>query len=174
MGECNYYLKARFDGSTAAAAAEPRLAALLAEGEGAYHYWQGSRPWNGPSISADEFWAGFREQFPQVIGYLKDLAGIPDWNNGLAGHLGCLVSPSSYRRLEPRASLVRSGDLMLLQLNSIWHCTDMGLLERYCEEDLGAIGVGSISEEAFDLLVGTDLEDVANDPNFDPFKFLEV
>jgi hypothetical protein len=174
MGECNYYLKARFKDAAAAGAAEPRLTALLAEGEGAYDYWQGSRRWDGPDVPAAEFWAGFRQRFPLTVGYLKELAGIPDWDNGLAGHLGCLVDPRPGRP-HPGASLVREGDLLLLRLDMIWHFTDMGLLERYCRDELGAVGVGSASEEDFDMDEDSDLEDdTARDPNFDPFEGIWV
>jgi hypothetical protein len=38
MGECNFYLKARFKTAKQARAAMPRLTALLAEGEVAYKY----------------------------------------------------------------------------------------------------------------------------------------
>jgi hypothetical protein len=69
--------------------------------------------------------------------------------------------------------LVRSGDLLLLQLNMIWHATEMGLLERYCCEDLGAVAVGSLSEEDLDLDEDSDLED-AHDPDLDPFEAIRV
>ena len=95
MGECNVYLKARFPTAKRAAAAVPRLSELLGQGEAARDYWQNSRPgsplrergWQPPS--AEVFWAGFRERFPLVHGYLRALADTPDWNNGLAGHLSC-------------------------------------------------------------------------------------
>jgi hypothetical protein len=174
MGECNYYLKARFKNAKAAGAAESRLAALLAEGEGAYRHWQDSRQWGVPRPPAADFWAVFRERFPLVVGYLKELAGTRDWFNGLAGHLGCLVDPHRDRKGHRSASLVRSGDLLLLQLNMIWHGTDMGLLERDCREDLGAVGVGSLPEENFDWDEDSDLEEAARDPDFDPFEAIRV
>jgi hypothetical protein len=171
MGECNYYLKARFKDSEAAAFAVPRLSALLAEGERAYQYWQGSRRFNGPTVPDSAFWAGFRERFPLVIGYLRELAGRTDWGNGLSGHLGCLVDPRPKGLLDHRASLVQSGDLLLLQLNLIWHGTDMGLLEHYCWADLGAIAVGSVSEEDLDVDEDSDLdEDAPRKPGIDPFE----
>jgi hypothetical protein len=166
MGECNYYLKARFTDEAAAATAEDPLVALLAEGEGAYDYWQGSRRWDPPEVPADEFWAGFRKRFPLTTGYLKELVGIPEWDNGLAGQLGCLVDPRRGSKGHPSALLVRSGDVLQLRLNMIWHATEMGLLERYCR-DLGATAVRSLSEENLDRLAD-------NESDFDPFDAIWV
>ena len=152
MGECNYYLKARFANEEEARSAEPRLAELLAEGEKAYSYWQGSRSFFGPidpnraPMTADLFWQLFYERFPLTMRYLGDLAGIDDWNNGLAGYLS-LVDPHLPRRFQPRALLRRQEDLLLLQLNNVWHFSDMTLLERYCLGELGAVAAESISEE---------------------------
>lgn len=174
MGECNYYLKARFADENDAASAEPRLAQLLAEGEGAYAYWQDSRRRNRRVGSAAKFWTGFRERFPLTFGYLKELGGISDWDDGLAGHLGNLVDPRPDREPRPRASLIQSDDLLLLQLDQIWHFTDMGLLERYCREDLGAIAVGSISEEELYLDEDSDLEEWSRGTDSDPFEAICV
>jgi hypothetical protein len=44
IGECNYYLKARFSTAEEAAAAVPRLSELLGQGEAARDYWQNARP----------------------------------------------------------------------------------------------------------------------------------
>ena len=177
MGECNYYLKSRFKDPAAAAVAEARLVALLAEGEsvtasGKDPAGSASRrflpPNSGPSSASGSRWE---------IGYLRDLAGIPDWVNGLAGHLGCLVNPRPAEGYTPRASLVRFGNLLLLQLNMIWHGTDMGLLESYCREELGAVGVGSISGEELEELwkEGSDLEDdEGHGPDIDPFEIISV
>ncbi len=173
MGECNYYLKARFRSAGDAVAAQPRLVALLAEGEQAYDFWQHSRRWDGPKLSADEFWAGFRGRFPLVVGYLRALAGTPDWDNGLSGHLGCLVDPGLGRQ-HPAATLVRDDGLLLLRLNMIWHFTDMGLLERYCREELGAVAVGSISDEQLESDLGSELEDPLAMPDVDPFEAIWV
>jgi hypothetical protein len=167
MGEANYYLKARFRSPEEAEAARPRLAALLAEGEKAYEYWQGSRPFSNRSDpkwqppSAELFWKTFRLRYPLVYDYLRDLAGTPDWNNGLAGCLD-LVDP----RDERRALLFRDGDTLFLRLNDIWHCADMSLLERYCRADLGAVGAGSVSDEHFDP------DEYGED--FDPFLAIDV
>src|SRR4051794_13554688 len=99
MGECNYYLKARFASAEKAKEAEPRLIELLAEGEKAYRFWQGSRPLFGGRSNpnhvvptAARFWQVFRERFPLTYRYLGTLAGIEHWNNGLAGELS-LVDP---------------------------------------------------------------------------------
>lgn len=156
MGECNYFFKARFANAEEAKASELRLAELLAEGEKAYLFWQESRPSflrNDPNRlpqSSDTFWRVFRVRFPLTVRYLGDLADIEDWNNGLAGQLGSLVDPKGDGALEPNASLRRNDVLLLLQLNGIWHCSDMTLLEQYCLEDLGAVRAGSISDEEFD------------------------
>jgi hypothetical protein len=170
MGEANYYLKARFQSDQQAEAARPRLAELLAEGEKAYRYWQDSRSffspdpkWQPPSV--EMFWKTFWARYPLVCRYLRRLAGTLDWNNGLAGWLGCLVDP----RNERRVSLFRVADTLFLRLNSIWHGTQMDLLERYCREDLGALGAGSVSDEDFDLE-----EDEGEDEDFDPFLVIDV
>src|ERR1041384_3593125 len=140
MGQCNYYLKARFREPKAALVAMHPLTELLAEGDRAYHYWQGSRPLLGERPTAEAFWAGFREQFPRVCRYLGGLVGIADWDNGLAGLLGCLVDST-----RPGATLTRSGDLLLLTLEDIWHFTQMTLLERYLKDELGAVAADSLS-----------------------------
>lgn len=172
MGECNYYLKARFRDEGVAAEARPRLAALLMEGEQAYNYWQAARQGDEPEMSADDFWAGFREQFPLTTGYLGELAGVEDWDDELVGHLGNLVDPNSTAP-SPPAILTQDGDLLLLQLNMIWHFSDMGLLERYCVVDLGAMAVGSISDETVAEVMseqtGREIE-----PDFDPFDAIWV
>lgn len=175
MGECNYYLKARFQSTEAAAAARPRLVALLAEGERAYDFWQDSRRrcWDGSNVSASEFWTEFHERFPLVVVYLRDLIDIPDWDNGLVGHLGNLVDPRPERE-PPHATLIQDGDLLLLQLNMIWHFSDMGLLERYCREELGAMAVGSISDEQLETDMDSELEGGADEPVSDPFEAIWV
>src|SRR5262245_58180922 len=117
MGECNYYLKARFRSAAEAKKVLPRLAELLVQGERAYDFWQGSRGglhfgdvnWKKPSV--DGFWKAMREHFPLVYQYLRELADIADWNNGLAGHLGCLVDPSEDRKPYPRAALFQVKDV---------------------------------------------------------------
>jgi hypothetical protein len=152
LGECNYYLKARFPTAERATAAVPRLSELLGQGEAARDYWQNSRPsWlregGRQPPSAEVFWAGFRERFPLVYRYLRELADTPDWNNGLAGQLSCMVDPRVPQRGDPRASLIQERDTLLLKLSGIWHFAEMGRLERYCLEDLGAVAAGSISEE---------------------------
>jgi hypothetical protein len=164
MGECNYYLKARFRSEADAATAEPLLAALLGEGARAYQYWQDSRPhplrhkrgWHPPSNS--EFWDGFREKFPLVMRYLRELAGTADWDNGLSGILGCLIDPLQERTGQPNAVLWQYQDTLFLELNGIWHGTTLNWLERYCREELGAVAVGSISEEDFELPEDSDWE----------------
>jgi hypothetical protein len=105
----------------------------------------------------------FRFQFPLVCHYLAERNGIEDWDNGLAGTLGQLVDPQRERRWAPSASLTRRDRLLLLQLNGIWHCSDMLLLERFCILDLDAVAVGSISEEQFESGVPDD-----------PFAFIRV
>ena len=152
MGQCNYYLKACFSNADAARVAESRLAELLAEGEKAYNFWQDSRGRFGPSdpnqgkMTGEIFWEMFRDRYPLTIRYLHDLAGIDDWNNGLAGHLS-LVDPKSPRRSRPGAILRQQDHHLLLQLNDIWHFSDLTLLEDYCRAELGAINVDSVSEE---------------------------
>jgi hypothetical protein len=156
VGECNYYLKARFSSIERAEAAVPILCELLGQGERARAYWQESRP-RIPRTSGSEppspeaFWAGFRQRFPLVYSYLRELADTPDWNNGLAGQLSCLVDPKIPRHGDPGASLDREDRVLLLKLGGIWHCAELGRLERFFLEDLGAVAVGSVSEEDFDL-----------------------
>ncbi len=172
MGECNYYLKARFQDEDEAAKARPRLAALLAEGERAYDFWQAARMSDEPVMSADDFWSQFRQQFPLTTGYLGELAGVEDWDDELVGHLGSLVDPDSTEPAPP-AILTQDGETLLLQLNMIWHFSDMGFLERYCFLELDALDVGSISdetvEEQFTELTGREI-----DPDFDPFDAIWV
>jgi len=155
LSERDFYLKARFATVEQATASMPRLSELLRQGEAAYLYWQDSRPgahgrqedWQLPE--AETFWAGFRQHFPLVHRYLRELADTPDWNNGLAGQLSCLVSLYSLQA-KPFASLIQEGSLLLLKLSGIWHLAEMGRLERYCREDLGAVAVGSMSEDDLD------------------------
>jgi len=182
MGECNYYLKARFATDAKARDAVPRLVALLAEGEQAYDYWQNTRrqqdqarrpsqrqsPQEQQQIAA-QFWSVFQARFPLVCDYLGDLVGIEDWSNGLAGQLGSLVDPQHKRRGDPSSSLVCRESLLLLRLNGIWHCSKMRLLEEFCKDELGAVAVGSVSEEEFD----EDDSDI-EEPDFDPFAFIDV
>jgi hypothetical protein len=157
----------------------PRLTALLAEGERAYDFWQEtrSREWVRPLPArqpapaevrqqAEQFWGEFRGRFPLVFDYLGDLAGTEDWVNGLAGHLD-LVDPSRERKHEPSASLAQRGSELHLQLNGIWHFSDLRLLERFCEEELGAVATGNVSEEDFD-------EAAFGDPHFDPFAHIRL
>jgi hypothetical protein len=173
VGECNYYLKARFPTAERAAAAMPRLCELLGQGEAARAYWQDSRPRisraSGPEPpSAEVFWAGFRDKFPLVYAYLRELADTLDWNNGLAGQLSCLVDPRVRRRGDPSASLTQEGDVLLLKLGGIWHGAELGRLERFFLDDLGAVAVGSASEEDFEL----DEDEVMEDWEF--FEAIEV
>jgi hypothetical protein len=172
MGECNYYLKARFATDAAARAAVPRLVALLAEGDRAYNFWQDTRGRGfprsgeyGPQV-AQQFWAEFRAQFPLVCEYLGELNGIEDWNNGLSGQLGVLKDPAPKRHWLPSAELSCRDAVLFLQLNRIWHCSNMRLLERFCVDDLGALAVGSISEE--------EIEPNRDGPDVDPFTVIRV
>ena len=174
MGECNYYLKARFATADDAKAALPRLVALLTEGEQAYGYWQDARTREDrvPRTSlptAGEFWAEFRERFPLVRAYLGELDGVTDWDDGLVGQLGSLVAPQPDALGDPSASLVCREAVLYLRLNGIWHFSDLRLLEEFCEADLGAVAVGSVSEEDFDRD-----EDEPEDPDFDPFDFIDA
>lgn len=165
MGECNYYLKARFATAERAAAAIPPLSGLLRQGEAAQDYWQNSRPRipqrsGSEPPSAEVFWAGFRDRFPLVHAYLGELADTPDWNNGLAGQLSALVDPRVQRDGDPSASLTQEDDVLLLKLGGIWHCAELIRLERFFLEDLGAAAVGSVSEEDFESEEGGEaLED---------------
>ena len=150
MGECNYYLKARFAHPKDAEVARGQLTALLAEGEQAYHYWQSCRAFHPkdapPMPSAEEFWAHFQSTFPLTTAYLDDAAGGPDYNNGLVGLLGCLADPG-----RGRAGLERDECTLEIVLRGIWHGSDMRLLERYLRRTCGAVAVGSVSAEDFDL-----------------------
>lgn len=149
MGLSNYYLKARFRSPEEAAAAEDRLAALLTQGQRAHRYFQDARRTGQPPVTADTFWAGFRERFPLIVAYLGGAADIQDWNGGLDPHLACLVDPESGRG-EASASLDQADRVLYLQLDLIWDHSDLGLLEQYCRDDLGAVAVGSLSDENFD------------------------
>jgi hypothetical protein len=163
MGQATYYLKARFHSAEDAEAARLRLVELLAEGEKAYRYWRsvlapyGEDPKWRP-ISAERFWNTFRANYPLACRYLRHLAGRPDWQSELEYWMDCLHDPRTGRI----ASLSRVADTLFLRLNDIWHCTQLDLLERYCREDLGAIGVGWRSDGDFD-------PDEREDGNFDPF-----
>ncbi len=153
MGECNYYLKARFETAEEAAAAIPRLSELLGQGEAASEYWQNSRGRIETSYtrpSADVFWTGFRDHFPLVTKYLGKLAGKEDWSNGLAGQLSALIDPRIKRHGDPAAFLQQDGDLLLLKLSGIWHCADFRRLHRFILKVLGALDVGTVSEEEFE------------------------
>jgi hypothetical protein len=155
LGECNYYLKARFPTAELAVIASSGLSELLGQGEAARDYWQSSRRhnaftqrnWQPPTD--EEFWASFRERFPLVHKYLGELADTTDWNNGLAGQLSCMVDPRVQRQLDPHAELEQDGETLYLKLSGIWHCAEMARLERYCVQELGALAAGSMSDDAY-------------------------
>ncbi len=174
MGECNYYLKARFRSETEVRAALPRLALLMMQGEKAYDYWQGSRRTfhierGTQPPTTEEFWAGFRKRFPMVYHYLRNLAGCDDWSFYLAGNLGCLVNPLEERWREPNASLSWFDDLIMLEINGIWHHTDMRLLKRFIRDDLGAIDVAYVSGKMLSFY-----ENKARAGDYDPFELISV
>jgi hypothetical protein len=151
VGDCNYYLKARFARRKDAVVARSCLARLLAEGRRAYDYWQGSRAFrlqgDPPPPSPEVFWAHFRTHFPLTTSYLGERAGVADYRNGLSGLLGCLADPA-----DPREAALGCYDEELeLKLINIWHCSDLALLERYLRDECGAVAAGSVSEENFDL-----------------------
>jgi hypothetical protein len=158
VGECNYYVKARFNHPKDAEIARGQLTALLTEGEKAYEYWQSCRafrPTGAPPMpSADEFWAHFRATFPLTTAYLGDVAGVDDYNNGLAGLLGCLVDPAG-----GQASLECYDGMLEIVLRNIWHFSKMHLLERYLRQTCGAVAAGSVSEEDFDLPEDSSADD---------------
>jgi hypothetical protein len=164
VGECNNYLKARFEDEPAARDARPRLAALLAEGERAYRFWQDSRQADEPEVSVPNF--------PLTTDYLGELAGVEDWDDGLVGHLGSLVDPVP-RPQTPSAQLTQEDDVLLLQLNMIWHFSDLGLLERFCFLVLDAVAVGSVSDETVEDLF-TEQTGREMEPGFDPFDAIWV
>jgi hypothetical protein len=179
LGECNYYVKARFPTPERAAAAVPRLCELLGQGEAAREYWQGARPsplreGRRQPPSAEVFWADFRERFPLVHRYLRGLADTPDWNNGLAGQLSCMVDPRVPRRGDPSASLAQEEDTLLLKLSGIWHCAELGRLERYCLEDLGAVAVGSISQEDLERYANEDADEPEVPEDWEYFEAIEL
>lgn len=172
MGQCNYYVKARFASAREAELAMPRLEALLIEGEAAYEFWQSARPHqalgnpNFKAFTAEAFWERFREAFPLVWTYLGRLGGRKDWDNGLAGHLS-LRDPRPTGRHQAGASLFRVEDLLFLTLIDVWHCSSTSLLERYVRDQLGAVAVGSVSEEQF-----SDVD--REDEDFDAFLAIRV
>jgi hypothetical protein len=179
MGECNYYLKARFSTAERATAAAPRLSELLGQGEAARDYWQSARPHalreggRQPS-STEAFWAEFRERFPLVHDYLRELAGTPDWNNGLSGQLSCMVDPRVPRRGDPSASLVQEGDTLLLKLSGIWHFAELGRLERYLVEEFGAVAAGSISQEELERYEDEDDDEPVTPEDWEYFEAIEL
>jgi hypothetical protein len=166
VGEANYYLKARFPSEQQAEAAKPRLIELLAEGDKACDFWQDSDDpmrrddpkWQAPS--AESFWKTFRARYPLVYRYLRHLTGTPNWKYELEEWLRCFVD-------ERQVSLVRVADTLFLQLNDTWHFSQLDLLERYCREDLGAVGVGWKSEEDFDF-------DERQAEGFNPFLSIDT
>ena len=175
MGECNYYLKARFQTAEHAKDAAARLCDLLGQGEAARAYWQNSRPVSASSgaskpPSAEQFWAEFEERFPLVYAYLGKLAGIAHWDNGLAGQLSCFVDPRVARRHDPSASLTIENDVLSLKLSGIWHCAEFDLFERYCRGALGAVAFGGVSDENFDL----DEEDEETMEDWEYFEAVEL
>ncbi|WP_171471391.1 hypothetical protein [Frigoriglobus tundricola] len=156
----------------------PRLTALLVEGEQAYQFWQAARTHRARQPGQREteqarqqavtqFWAEFCTRFPLVCDYLGALKGAEDWNNGLAGQLGMLVDPIRECQWLPSATLVCIGAQLYLQLNGIWHASEMGRLEAFCEGALGASAAASVSEEDFD-------RDEENGADFDPFELFDV
>jgi len=168
MGECNYYVKARFASSEAAKAAIQPLLELLEQGDSAYNYWQKSRsnPRNRvrqQPPAAGEFWATFRNEYPLIIGFLGDFADSLDWDNGLAGHLSCMADCQTQIR-SLGTCITQEHDEIRLKLASIWHCADLSMLEAYFIDKLGAIAAGSISEE--DLEMDEDDEDEVFEDGF--------
>jgi hypothetical protein len=172
VGECNYYLQARFVSPQVAEEALPKLVSLLGQGQEAYDYRQGSRDIIKPAgkrPTPKEFWTHFQEAFPLVTRYLGKLVGIENWNIGLAGQLGCLVRSDAQR-----AHLQRQGDVLRLTLRDIWHCTEMDRLERFFTAELGALVVNWASEERLEEEVDFDSEEGRFDEFFDPFSFIPV
>lgn len=171
MGECNYYLQARFRSVQEAEQGRERLEQLLAEGQRAYDYWQESRSLdNRRAPSSEMFWGYFRTAFPRVTAYLEDLAGIDDWNNGLAGTLGCFQDPID----EQRVRIKRVNAVLQVILYNIWHFSRLDLLERVVVEDFRAIKVNTASEEELEDETEFDSEDKRFDEVFDPFEFIPV
>jgi hypothetical protein len=140
-------MKARFRRPKDAEVVVPLLTRFLAECRGAYDYWQNCRDWQPVPRklpTAAEFWAPFRERFPKVYRYLGELAGVENWNNGLAGNLS-VGSPAGG---EPE--LWREGNSVYLILYSIWHAADLTLLEEFVQVEYGAEAVAWVSAEQFE------------------------
>ncbi len=179
MGECNYYLKARFRTAKQAITAIPKLSDLLGQGELAARYWQDSRSGlrsgklpKKKTLTSENFWTIFRERFPLVHHYLGELADSADWDNGLAGQLSCMVDPHSKRTHEPKSELFQKKNILFLKLSGIWHCAELERLESYCLKDLGALAAGSISEE--DLESDDDDDEEASLDDQEYFDAIEI
>jgi hypothetical protein len=110
------------------------------EGTKAQDYWQKNR-----GKKPQEFWPGFREQFPTVCEYLGRSDG--DCHNSLAGQLdfGFLGN------IEHELGLARGN--ILSYSAEVWHMADWGPLAEFMKKKFGAKDVLTASEEDG----GTDL-----------------
>jgi hypothetical protein len=83
MGECYFYLKAKFPSTQHLKKVYPDIQKFLKEGQKAEEWWQNHRG-DKPKI----FWTAFETNFPTVTQYLKHAGKFgADNNNGLSGQL---------------------------------------------------------------------------------------
>jgi hypothetical protein len=145
MGECAYFLKAKFATNKKASAAAKRLKQTLAEVEEAYSFWQKNRGKNSA-----EFWSKFEAEFPLSTEILK-AAGVEigrDCNNGLSENL-------SYCGEGQHVSVVGNE---IRYSAVVWHLADWEGLAKWIENALEAKAVVWASEECMDPFDGLAYE----------------
>ena len=146
MGECSYFLKAKFASHEKALVAAESLGKTLAEVGEAYAFWQANRG----KKNREEFWAEFEGKFPLAIEVLKltrDVEVGGDCHNGLAGKLSYCDQNAS--EVEVDGNEVKYSAL-------VWHMADWDGLADWIKSALKAKAVTWASEEMIDPFDGLD------------------
>ncbi len=141
MGECNYYLKARFKNRKALDAAVPKFEAFLKEADEAGDFWQKHRGDGNDKA----FWDMFIPRFPLVTKYLGKLVG-GDSHNGLAGELS-FGNEEGYLAKDKKSPV-------LCYSEYTWHLASWNRLCDFLKSEFGAIKTNWISEEDIDPMDG--------------------
>ena len=148
MGECVYYLKAKFATEEKARNAAEKLSEALAELDKAYDFWQKNR-----GKTPAEFWSNFEAEFPHAMAILKVTPGFElggDCNNNLAGKL------SYCENGEPQVEVFGKE---IRYSAEVWHFADWDGLKNWIESALEAEAVTWASDEGIDPFDAIAYED---------------
>lgn len=142
MGEATYYAKIQYNTEGEVKIIFPIVERFIAEGQKAHDFWQDHRN-NYPT-----FWAEFKQQFPMVYDYLKEINMVDgDYNNLLAGQLDFGVDETPEEH----------GDCIHF-VATVWHFAEWDHWLKFIGRATNAIAIGYVSDENVNPMDAVEME----------------